>query len=62
MEKKNWLPLAEKLERLDSLERQARKLRHELATEVADYGRSIGVYGFNIDHFRVRLNAMLEMV
>lgn len=60
-QKKDWLPLAEKLERLDRMEREAKRLRHEVAKETADYGRSIGLYGFNVDHLRVRLNMMLEM-
>lgn len=54
--------LAAKLGELDALKRRLTMLEHELATEVAAFGRSKGLYGFTIDHLRVRLNTMAEMV
>ena len=62
MAKKDYFPLAVKLDELDHHEREARRLRHELAKGVADYGRSIGLYAFSVDHFRTRLNMIREMM
>lgn len=46
----------------DELERDLRTLKHELATACADYGRSKGLFGFGVNHLRVRLVALREMV
>lgn len=44
------------LTRYDKLRLEMRVLEHDLARACADYGRSIGVYGFSKDHLRIHIN------
>ena len=46
---------AELLARYDAMRAELRIVEHELAKACAEYGRSVGVYGFNRDHMRMQL-------
>lgn len=39
----------------DTLRARMRELERELGKACADYGRSIGVWGYNRDHLRLQL-------
>jgi len=43
------------LARYDAMRAELRIVEHELAKACAEYGRSVGVYGFNRDHMRMQL-------
>lgn len=47
---------AKLLRKYDKLRAEMRTLEHDLAKACADYGRSIGVYGYRADHLRMQLN------
>jgi len=44
------------LRRYDKLRTEMRGMEHDVNRACADYGRSIGVWGFRPDHLRMRLN------
>ena len=52
--------VAAKLRRFDKLRHEMRVLERELTRECADYGRSIGVWGFTKDHLRMQLDTEQE--
>lgn len=43
------------LRKYDKLRAEMRVLEHELAKACTEYGKSIGVWGFNRDHLRMQL-------
>lgn len=47
--------VAAMLEAYDKLRSDLRKLEHELNRACADYGRSIGVWGYSRDHMRMQI-------
>lgn len=46
---------AKLLRKYDKMRMEMRTLEHDLARACADYGRSIGVYGYRADHLRMQL-------
>lgn len=46
----------------DELNNRLRQLKPELDKEVADYGRSIGVWGYRIEHLRIQRDNDLKKV
>lgn len=46
---------AKLLRRYDKLRTEMRVLEHDLAKACADYGRTIGVWGFTKDHLRIQV-------
>lgn len=43
------------LRKYDKLRTQLLQLEHEAAKACADYGRTIGVWGYRLDHMRMEL-------
>ena len=43
------------LRKYDKMRAELRTLEHELAKACAEYGKSIGVWGFHRDHLRLQL-------
>lgn len=43
------------LRKYDKMRMEMRTLEHDLAKACANYGRSIGVYGYRADHLRMQL-------
>ena len=43
------------LRRYDKMRHEMRALEHELARACADYGRTIGIWGYTRDHLRMQL-------
>lgn len=46
---------AKLLKRYDKMRADMRALERELGKACADYGRSIGIYGYSRDHLRMQL-------
>ena len=43
------------LSRYDAIRKEMREVERELHKACADYGREIGMWGFNKDHMRIRI-------
>lgn len=52
--------VATKLRKYDRMRMALRKLEHDLKRDCAEYGRTIGVWGFHPDHLRMQLEREKE--
>jgi hypothetical protein len=54
--------LAVKLHKYDAMKAELRKLETELSRGCAAYGVNKGIWGFRIDHFRMEVQQLKDVV